>query len=397
MISKYEQTGVDSGKRGIEVFKATVDDLFPGAFCVITRDPTNKKYGMIDHTDSAGSKPTQSYLHFKETGDISVYSDIVWDMFEMNVGDVFCVNAKLRSLADYVGLNPFNINKEEFLPEFNKGIKEYISFLRMCGIPVYFAGGETADLPDNERTFSAVGFASARIKLSEAITGYDIKPGNIIIGLGSGGQTTYERKRNSGLMCNFITLARHCLMLPEYAEKYPAIKGPEGKEYYGKFRTDQYHSDLGMTVGEAIISRTRSFAPFFAELQKNIKLKGKIKGFVFNTGGGQTKCLRLGRNIHYIKDNMPEPYPIFYLIQKESRETWKNMYKGGNMDIGLDIIGDESIEKDVTVLCKELGIPSQRTGYCEESKDKTRRENGNILTIESKFGTFEYPEPEKKE
>lgn len=392
MTSKYAQTGVDVHKKGIEVFKSAVENLFPEAFCVVYQHPSRPSYGMILHTDGDGSKPVQCYLHFRETGDARAFNGLAQDDIEMNLSDLLCVGAYPTGFVDYVAINGRNVPKQIFLAALNEGFRNHLYMLKNNGIHIPFAGGETADLPDQIKTVDVSGTIVGEVKLSKVIDGSKIKLGDIIIGLRSGGRTKYEDRLNSAIQCNGITLARRCLMLPDYVEKYPEIQDQEG-DYYGKFRTDQFLSDLGMTVGEAIISPTRSYAPLIIKLLKSHR--NDIYGMALNSGGGQTKILRIGKDVHYVKDNLPEPDSIFYLVQQESKEKWEDMHEGFNMGIGFDMVVHPRMEKTIIKYAEEFGIIAQRTGYLEESKDKTRRDNGNMLTIKSRFGEFEYPE--KKE
>ncbi len=383
--SKYAQTGVDVHKSGIDVFKSTVENLFPDAFCVVYRHPTRPSYGMVLHTDGAGSKPVQCYLHFKETGSASAFEGLPQDAIEMNLNDLLCVGAYPTGFVDYVAINGNNVPKKEFLHALNKGFRQHLYALKSRGIVVPFAGGETADLPNQLRTVDVSGTISGEVKLSEVIDGSKIQPGDVIVGLRSGGQTRYEEKLNSGIQCNGITLARCCLMLPEYVEKYPEMGG----KYYGRFRTDQFLPDLRMTVGEAITSPTRSYAPLITQLLK--RRRKDIHGMAFNSGGGQTKVLRIGRNVHFVKDDLSEPDAIFYLIQQESGEEWRDMHEVFNMGTGFDIVVPPEMERYIIDSAKELGIDARRTGFVIESKDKTKMGNGNMLTIQSRFGEFSYP------
>jgi len=411
MTSKYAETGVDVHKKGIGVFKPLIKNLFPHAFAVVYKDPNYKGYGLILHSDGQGSKAVQCYLHYKVTGDERAFEYSADDFIGMNIGDVFCVNGEVIGLADYVAINRFVVPKDVFLKAFSRGIERNLKTLAKYGINIPFAGGETADLPDQVRTVDVSGTVVARVKLPDkltdwfyrsffptnyksAITGEEIKPGDIIIGLRSDGRAVWEDVKNSGHMSNGSTLSRHCLMLSDYEEKYPEIRDPKGKPYTGKFRTDQYLSDLGMTVGEALISPTRQFAIPLNEILK--KYRKYVHGAVHNTGGGQTKCLRIGKNLHFIKDNLPDPPPFFYLVQQESGESWEAMHEGFNMGIGIDIIVPREMGNYIMEVAKSLGVGARETGYIKENSTGGN-DNGNRLTIKSKFGTFEYPEPEKKE
>ena len=383
MSSKYAEAGVDVKKRGIEVFKATVHNLFPDAFCVVTEDPDLPGYGLVTHVDSAGSKPVQAYLHWKETGDLSWFEGLAQDVLAMNLNDVSCVGAKPINFVDYVALNPLRVPKIDVLRALNSGFRKSLATLEQWGITVLFSGGETADLPDVLRTLDVSGALNGRVELSRAITGTAIKPGDAIIGLRSGGKTKYEKKENSGIMCNGLTLARLCLMRKDYQHKYPEIADPDGKGYYGRLTLDQYLDDLGMTVGEALVSPMRFFAPV---VQKVLEKCGPhVTGLVHNMGGGLTKGLRIGRDIHYIKNDLIEADPIFQLIQKESGESWKDMFEIYNMGIGFEIICRPEAAEDIQRISQGFRLEGKIIGRCERS-DKE-----NKLTIESRHGKFQYP------
>lgn len=382
-MSKYAQLGVDVKKEGIEVFQLLIDNLYPGAFSVLSQDPEFPDYVECLHTDSAGSKPVQSYLHWRETADLSWYKGLAQDIMAINLNDIACVGVSRSPVfVDYIAINPLKLPKQGVLRILQMGFKECLDLLEKFGMRVRFAGGETADLPDQLRTLDISGIIHAKARKDEVITGQEIGEGDAIIGLRSGGKTTYEQMENSGIMCNFVTLARHCLMKRDYEIKYPEIRDPNGKEYYGRFRFDDFSDELGMTVGEAILSPTRFFTPVISKVLE--KLRPQMKGLVHNMGGGQTKCLKLGRNVHYVKDNLPNPDPIFHLIQRESGEEWRAMYQGGNMGIGMEVIVDPQVAEDILSISEGFGLGAQVIGKCERSR------GGNKLTIHSPFGKFRY-------
>jgi phosphoribosylformylglycinamidine cyclo-ligase len=383
MSSKYAEAGVDVKKRGIEVFKTTIYNLFPEAFCVVTEDPDLPGYGLVTHADSAGSKPIQAYLNWKETGDLSWFRGLAQDVLAMNLNDISCVGAKPINFVDYVALNPLRVPKVDLLRTLNSGFKECFGTLEQCGVRVLFSGGETADLPDMLRTLDVSGVINGRVELSRAVTGVQIKPGDVIIGLRSGGQTHYEKKENSGIMCNGLTLARLCLMKKAYQSKYPEIADPEGPGYYGRFQLDQHLDELGMTVGEALVSPMRFFIPVV--LKVLAECGADITGMAHNMGGGLTKGLRIGRNIQYIKDDLFEEDPIFRLIQKESGESWSDMYEAYNMGIGFEVIAAAEAAEDIVSISEGFGLGAKIIGRCEESDGKNR------LTIRSRHGKFRYP------
>ncbi len=383
MSSRYVEAGVDVKKRGIEAFKTTVHHLFPEAFCVVTEDPNLPGYGLVTHADSAGSKPVQAYLNWKETGDLNWFKGLPQDVLAMNLNDVACVGATPVNFVDYIALNPHKVPKAKLLRVLNSGFKESFTILKKQGVKVLFSGGETADLPDQLRTLDISGTVNARVKLGEVVTGATIKPGNIIIGLRSGGKTKYEEKENSGIMCNGLTLARLCLLNKDYQQKYPEIADPEGRGYYGRFRFDQYLDELGMTVGEALVSPMRFYIPVIFEALK--RCGDVITGLVHNMGGGLTKGLRIGRNINYVKDNLFQPDPIFHLIQKESGENWKDMFEIYNMGMGFEIIADKEVTDDIISISESFGLEAKLVGRCQKSDGR------NKVTVKSQQGDFQYP------
>jgi len=382
MRSKYAEAGVDVKKRGIEVFQETIDNLFPGAFCVITKDPELPGYGLVTHADSAGSKPVQAYLSWKETGDLNWFVGLAQDVLAMNLNDIACVGAKPINFVDYIALNPSRTPKTDLLRVLNSGFKHCFETLERYGIRVLFSGGETADLPDQLRTLDISGVVNGRVELSKVITGADIKPNDVIIGLRSGGKTKYETEENSGIMCNGLTLARLCLLRKDYQKKYPEIADPDGKGYYGRFAFDQYLDELDMTIGEALVSPMRFFIPVVLEVLENCR--SDITGLVHNMGGGMTKGLRIGRNIHYIKNKLTEPDPIFKLIQRESGENWKAMFENYNMGTGFEVIAKPESEEEILSISESFGLEAKAIGRCERSDGR------NKLTIRSQFGNFQY-------
>lgn len=383
MASKYAEVGVDVKKRGIEVFKPLIDNFSPGAFCVIIKDPDFPEHGLVLHIDGAGSKPVQSYLHWRETGDAAWFKGLTQDVLAMNIDDVLCVRANPICFVDYIAVNPLKVSKGDLLGAIDGGFRECLEVLRGQGLSLLFAGGETADLADQLRTLDVSGALLGRVRLSDVVTGEAIEPGDLIVGLRSGGRTKYEKVENSGIMCNGITLARHCLMKREYEQRYPELRGPEGRGYYGRFTLDDYVDELGMTVGEAILSPTRMFAPVIAKILE--KYGSHVKGMVHNTGGGQTKCLRIGNNVHYVKDDPLAVEPVFRLIQQECKEDWQRMYEVFNMGIGFEVLVEEEHAEDVVSISEGFGLDAQVVGRCERSDGKNR------LTIHSPFGKFRYP------
>jgi len=382
VLSKYRDLGVDVKKTGIENFREGLDNLFPGAFCVVQKDPEDDSTGLILHTDSAGSKPIQAYLMYKETGDPSYFSGLAQDALAMNVNDVLCVAAEPVSFVDYIAFNTLNIDRIQLLGSIAKGFTESKQTLNNEGIPILFGGGETADLPDLLRTLDVCVTLFARAPIQNIITGKKIISGDKIIGLRSGGTLRYEKSVNSGIMSNGHTLARNCLLNANYVKKYPELSYPNRERFTGEYYIDTFIDDVGMTVGEALLSPTRFYAPIISKVLENCY--DGIHGLVHNTGGGQTKCLRTGTGIKYIKNKLPEPDPIFSLIQQAGKVEWKEMYQDFNMGVGFEIVSDQSYVDKILGIAESFKLEAQVIGHCEKSL------GDNKLEIKSEYGKFGY-------
>jgi phosphoribosylformylglycinamidine cyclo-ligase len=381
-LSIYESLGVDVKKRGIESFKASLDNLFPAAFCVVQRDPSDPDIGIVCHTDSAGSKPIQAYLMYRETGEASWLGGLAQDALAMNVNDILCVGAMPVTFVDYVAFNTLSIDRVGLLAALADGFARCKRVLNDEGVSIMFAGGETADLPDLLRTLDVSVTVFGKVPLDEVITGERIGPGDVIVGLRSGGGVRYEGGVNSGIMSNGHTLARNCLLERGYLEKYPELSHPGRGRFTGRFKIDDHLDELGTTVGEALLSPSRLFAPIAAAVLR--KVGGGVHGIVHNTGGGQTKCLRLGRGVRYVKDSLPEPDPIFRLIEAEANVDPREMYQDFNMGVGFEFMVDPSAVDDVLKVCGGFGIGVQVIGRCEGSR------GGNALTIRRAKKTYHY-------
>lgn len=380
-MSRYEKLGVDVKKKGIEHFKQVISNLYPDAFCVVQRDPDYPDTGLVVHTDSAGSKPIMAYICYRETGDADWFSGLAQDALAMNINDLVCVGAKPVSFVDYVAFNTLLIKRVDMLRALSEGFGACLKILEDENAPVLFAGGETADLPDLLRTLDVCVTMFGRVPLNKVITGDEIKPGDKIIGVRSGGKIRYETGINSGIMSNGHTLARSCLMKTEYVAKYPEISHPARGRYTGRYSYDDYVDELGSTVGEALLCPTRLFSPIALKVFE--KHGSMVHGMVHNTGGGNTKCLRLGKGIRYVKE-MPPHDPVFDLIQRESGVEWREMYQDFNMGVGFEFIVDPEAAEDILSVVEGYGVDAQVIGRCEAS------ESGNKLELKSGKGRFEY-------
>jgi phosphoribosylformylglycinamidine cyclo-ligase len=381
-LSRYKSLGVDVRKKGVSAFEAVVDDLYPGAFCVVMQDPSDPGWGLVSHTDSAGSKPIVSYLCWRETGDPAWFGGLAQDVVAMNLDDLLCVAAEPVAFIDYVAFNTMLIDRVQLLAALSEGFADCFKMMDDQGLKILFGGGETADLPDQMRTLDVSGALFGRVDLAKVVTGDRIEPGDLIVGLQSGGGVRYEKGVNSGMMCNGLTLARNSLMEREYLKKYPELAHPGRGRFTGRFKIDDHVDELGMTVGEALTSPTRIFAPVAAAVLE--KVGGSVHGMVHNTGGGQTKCLRLGKGVLYVKDSVPEPDPIFGLIQREARVDWREMYEDFNMGVGFEFVVDPEAAEEVVSVVKGFDIGVEVIGRCESSPE------GNALRIETKHGRFVY-------
>ena len=381
-MSRYRALGVDVRKEGVEAFGEVINNLFPGAFCVVTRDPSNPEVGLVSHTDSAGSKPIVSYLCWRESGDPSWFRGLAQDVVAMNLDDLICVAAEPVAFVDYVALNTLLIDRVQLLSALTKGFADCKEMLVEQGVQFLFGGGETADLPDQMRTLDVSGALFGKVDLKKVVTGNEVSPGDVIVGLRSGGPLSYERELNSGIMCNGLTLARSCLLDQSYLERYPELAHPDRERYTGRFKYDDYFEEMGMTVGEALTSPTRIFAPVVAAVLGEIG--GSVHGMVHNTGGGQTKCLRLGRGIRFVKNRLPDPDPIFELIKRESGVEWREMYEDFNMGIGFEFVVASEAADEVVSVAEGFGIGVGVIGRCERSLGENR------LVIDSIKGKFDF-------
>lgn len=381
--SKYADLGVDVHKKGIEAFRDSTTGLYKHAFCDIHPDLDFPEYGFVHHTDGEGSKPVQNYLNWKETGNLDSFRGIAQGALAMNIGDVFCVGIPTSgSFVDYIAINRFHVPKAEVLEILAEEWRDLFEMLDDYGINITWAGGETADLPDQLKTLDVSGAIYARYKLDSVITGLDIRPSDIIIGVSSAGQAKYEKRPAGPIMSNGLTLARHCLTKPEFGVKYPEICEP-GKDYIGPFSPTDTVKGIEGIIGEEITRPTRIFAPVFKRVIE--QFGDTVHGIVFNTGGGHTKCLRVGKGIRYVKDDLPELPKIFALIQKYGNVPWREMYTDFNMGVGAEIYADPAISDEIPhFIREEFGIESSRIGECAKARGK------NKVRLETAHGNFNY-------
>lgn len=380
--------------RGVSAMKEDVHNaikdidkgLFPQAFCKIIPDILggDPDYCNIMHADGAGTKSSLAYLYWKETGDVSVWKGIAQDALIMNTDDLLCVGAVDNILvSSTIGRNKMLIPGEVISAIIN-GTDELLQQMRDMGVGIYATGGETADVGDLVRTIIVDSTVTCRMKRSDVIDNANIRPGDVIVGLSSCGQATYEKEYNGGMGSNGLTSARHDVFAKYLAEKYPESYDhavPEELVYSGIFRLEDEVDGAPVNAGKLVLSPTRTYAPVVKRLLD--ELRPRIHGMVHCTGGAQTKVLHfVGENCRVIKDNMFPVPPLFRAIQQQSQTDWQEMYKVFNMGHRLEVyLSPEDADK-VIEISKSFNIDAQIVGRIEDGK--------RSLTIQSEFGTFNY-------
>ncbi len=385
MSKRYLRRGVSSKKEDIHNAIRNVDKgLFPNAFCKIVPDilSNDPNYCNIMHADGAGTKSSLAYLYWKETNDISVWRGIAQDALIMNIDDLICVGAIDNILmSSTIGRNKHLI-PGEVISEIIQGTNDVITLLKNNNINITATGGETADVGDITKTIIVDSTIVAREK-RENIISNQIQNGDIIIGLASFGQSTYENEYNSGIGSNGLTSARHDILHNSYANKYPESFSDEINKdliYCGKnLLTDP--SKTAENIGKLLLSPTRTYAPVFQKILK--KFRKKISGIIHCTGGGQTKILNFVKNCRIIKDNMLEIPEIFNIIKKQTNTSWKEMYEVFNMGHRMEIYCNSSLANEIISISKSFNIEAQIIGKVEKSDKKE-------LIIESKGIKIEY-------
>ena len=379
--------GVSAMKEDVRNAIKNIDKgLFPQAFCKIIPDILggDPDYCNIMHADGAGTKSSLAYLYWKETGDVSVWKGIAQDALIMNTDDLLCVGAVDNILvSSTIGRNKMLIPGEVISAIIN-GTDELLQQMRDMGVGIYATGGETADVGDLVRTIIVDSTVTCRMKRSDVIDNANIRPGDVIVGLSSCGQATYEKEYNGGMGSNGLTSARHDVFAKYLAEKYPESYDhavPEELVYSGTFCLEDEVDGAPVNAGKLVLSPTRTYAPVVKRLLD--ELRPRIHGMVHCTGGAQTKVLHfVSENCRVIKDNMFPVPPLFRAIQQQSQTDWQEMYKVFNMGHRLEIyLAPEDADK-VIEISKSFNIDAQIVGRIEDGK--------RSLTIQSEFGTFNY-------
>ncbi|WP_101689298.1 AIR synthase related protein [Dysgonomonas massiliensis] len=384
---RYNQRGVSASKEDVHNAIKNIDKgIFPKAFCKIIPDILggDPEYCNIMHADGAGTKSSLAYMYWKETGDISVWKGISQDALIMNIDDLLCVGATDNILlSSTIGRNKMLIPGEVISAIIN-GTNDLCEELAEQGVNIYPTGGETADVGDLVRTIIVDSTVTCRMKRSDVISNDNIRGGEVIVGLSSSGQATYEKEYNGGMGSNGLTSARHDVFANYLAEKYPESYDasiPSDLVYSGKMKLTDTIEGLDIDAGKLVLSPTRTYAPVIKKILN--ELRPHIHGMIHCSGGAQTKILHFVENVKVIKNNMFPVPPLFKLIQEQSGTDWKEMYKVFNMGHRMEIYLPAEYAQQVIEISKSFNIDAQIVGRVEAS-EKTE------LVIESEFGRFEY-------
>jgi len=387
---RYNLRGVSASKEDVHLAISNIDKgIFPQAFCKIIPDILGKDpdYCNIMHADGAGTKSSLAYAYWKETGDISVWRGIAQDAIIMNTDDLLCVGAVDNILlSSTIGRNK-NLIPGEVIAAIINGTESVLADLRSHGMEIYSTGGETADVGDLVRTIIVDSTVTCRMPKAQVISNHRIKAGNVIVGLASFGQATYENEYNGGMGSNGLTSARHDVFNKSIAEKYPETFDPAvpcdlvfsgGMQLTDEIEIENYGK---ITAGKLVLSPTRTYTPIIKKILEQFPTQ--IDGMVHCSGGGQTKVLHFVNNVHIIKNNLFPIPPLFKLIQEQSGTAFQEMYQVFNMGHRMEIYVDESIAQRIIDIAKSFNVAAQIIGRVETADAKQ-------LTIESEFGTFKY-------
>jgi phosphoribosylformylglycinamidine cyclo-ligase len=385
--NRYDLRGVSASKEDVHKAIKNIDKgLFPKAFCKIVPDylTNDKDYCIVMHADGAGTKSSLAYMYWKETGDLSVWKDIAQDALIMNIDDLLCVGITDNILlSSTIGRNKNRI-PSEVISELINGTEELLQDLKIHDVHIHSTGGETADVGDLVKTIIVDSTVTARVKRSDIIDNANIKAGDVIVGLASFGQATYEKKYNGGMGSNGLTSARHDVFDHYLAKKYPEsfdAQVPKELVYSGSVKLTDKVNGIDLDAGKLVLSPTRTYAPIIKKILE--KHRKNIHGMVHCSGGAQTKILHFIDNLHIIKDNLFELPPLFELIQKESNTNWKEMYQVFNMGHRMELYVPQEIANSIIEISESFKVEAKIIGRVEESSIKK-------LTIKSEFGEFNY-------
>lgn len=381
---RYEQRGVSSSKTDVHKAVAKLDrGLVPGAFCKIMPDLAgDPDFATIKHADGAGTKTSLAYVYWKETGDLSVWRGVAQCSIVMNLDDVYCAGLPSRMLLD----STINRNKRlipgEVISEIIAGTEQFLDRLRSHGIPINFAGGETADVGDLVRTVVIDCDLTARLSRKTIVDNHSIRAGDVVIGFSSSGQAIYEDSFNSGMGSNGLTSARHDIFKKALADRYPESYDQgvaENLTYSGRYNVTDPSPYSGIDMGEMVLAPTRTYAPILKEILEGYA--HEVHGAIHCSGGGQTKVLNfLPAGVRVVKDNLFPCPALFKLIAEESETSWQEMYQVFNMGHRLELYIPPELEKPITDIADKFGVQAQRIGFVETSAGGARlviKDHGN--------------------
>jgi phosphoribosylformylglycinamidine cyclo-ligase len=390
---RYSLRGVSAAKEDVHNAIKNIDKgLFPKAFCKIVPDylTGDDNYCLIMHADGAGTKSSLAYLYWKETGDISVWKGIAQDALIMNIDDLLCVGAVDNiMLSSTIGRNK-NLVPGEVISAIINGTEELIEELKSFGVTIHSTGGETADVGDLVRTIIVDSTVTARMKRADVIDNAHIRPGDVIVGLASFGQASYEKSYNGGMGSNGLTSARHDVFDNYLAKKYPEsfdASVPAELVYSGKVKLTDTVEDSPIDAGKLVLSPTRTYAPIIKKILEKYT-PHDVHGMVHCSGGAQTKVLHFVDNVHVIKDNLFPVPPLFKLIQEQSGTDWKEMYQVFNCGHRMELYVAQEIADDIIAISKSFNVDAQVVGRVSPLTPKGR--TTKKLTITSEYGVFEY-------
>lgn len=384
---RYSQRGVSASKEDVHAAIKNIDKgLYPKAFCKIIPDYLggDEAYCNIMHADGAGTKSSLAYMYWKETGDVSVWKGIAQDALIMNIDDLLCVGATDNILvSSTIGRNK-NLITGDVLSAIINGTDELLSELQGMGVNCHGTGGETADVGDLVRTIIVDSTVTCRMKRSDVISNSNIADGDVIVGMSSSGQATYEKEYNGGMGSNGLTSARHDVFSNYLAKKYPESYDPSVPSdlvYSGGLSLTDAIEGLDVNAGQLVLSPTRTYAPIIKKILDD--MRDKVHGMVHCSGGAQTKVMHFVENLKVVKDNLFPIPPLFKTIHEQSGTDWKEMYKVFNMGHRMEVYLPKEYAQQVIDISKSFGVDAQIVGYCQAAEK-------NSLTINSEYGTFEY-------
>lgn len=385
---RYAQRGVSASKEDVHNAIKNIDKgLFPKAFCKIVPDHLtgSKDHCLVMHADGAGTKSSLAYMYWKETGDISVWKGIAQDALIMNIDDLICVGTTDNiMLSSTIGRNK-NLIPGSVISAIINGTEELIADLKTHGITIHSTGGETADVGDLVRTIIVDSTVTARMERNQVIDNANIEAGDVIVGLASFGQATYEKNYNGGMGSNGLTSARHDVFSKYLADKYPEsfdASVPEDLVYSGNTKLTDSVKDSPIDAGKLVLSPTRTYAPIVKKILEKYT-SNEIHGMVHCSGGAQTKILHFIDALHIVKDSLFKVPPLFKLIQEQSKTDWKEMYQVFNCGHRLELYVKPEIAEDLIAISESFNVDAKIIGRVANSPLKK-------LTIKSEYGVFEY-------